>query len=686
MMQKLLVLVALCLVAGGVSATPVNFTEWTPYGDAWKANNDTHTIVKWNATGSHTWLSDGNATIVNKTLVVAGGGGGGGSSAGGGGAGGYNESTDIATSSFITIFVGSGGSGGAPNVRGTNGTFSTFGTLNMTGGGGGGYFKMSGFSGGSGGGGGGRTAAAGGDADYLVPRQGYDGGASQSGDTAGQNAGGGGGGASAVGANGALTIGGYGGNGSTSNITGEPICYSGGGSGFGGAGSNVGSCGGGIGGIETGAIPPTSGTSGLGGGGGGGISGAAGANGGSGVVIISYLKPAQTPPVASFTCTPTSTTLGTPITCTDESSDTPTNWTYYWGDGNVTDGTQNPSYTYPFTGTFSINQTVNNTLGSSWYNRSDYITISNLTSFHQQDIYLTGQYNITFNVKSSTTNLPIANVTILDAVSGQTYHSTTGTGYLTEPAGLIYVTFIADGYQTKQVTYVVDQDETHEVSLTPVSPSPTSNTNTIFIPRLVRLRAVDNWRTPLTPVTITASYISDTLPNNDREYLMSAFGISSSVVDLMLNSSVAMSGVTGIDGSNTFSMFPALTYNLTVTNETMGVHCQQNLAPADTDYVLFCPTDAQKAAVIPLSQTLNRSYIWVTEPNASFVTINASYQDLTGLTSSVLFNVSVVDNNTVIYSKNFGNPGTSLVLDNYTMPNIRGMQIKSYLAYNRSAS
>ena len=401
--------------------------------------------------------------------------------------------------------------------------------------------------------------------------------------------------------------------------------------------------------------------------------------------IGTNLTPPLEPPIASFSCTPTSTTLGTPITCADESSDTPTNWTYYWGDGNVTDGTQNPTYTYPFTGTFSINQTVNNTIGSSWYNRSNYITITNVTSFTQQDIYLTGQYTITFNVKRSTTNLPIANVTVVDAVSGQSYQSTNGTAFLTEPAGLIYVNFIADGYQTKQVTYVVDQDETHEVKLVPSASDPTPNTNVIYSPRLVRLRVVDNWRTPLTPVTITASYIADTLPNNDPTYLQNAFGISSTVAGLMMNSSVAMSGVTGIDGSNTFSMFPALTYNLTVTNETMGVHCQQNLAPADTDYVLFCPTDAQKAAVIPLSQTLNRSYIWVTEPNASFVTINASYQDLTGLTTNVKFNVSVVDNNTVIYSKNFGNPGTSQVLDNYTMPNIRGMQIKSYLAYNRSA-
>lgn len=390
-------------------------------------------------------------------------------------------------------------------------------------------------------------------------------------------------------------------------------------------------------------------------------------------------------PTASFTCAPTSTTLGNSISCTDASTNTPTNWSWSFGDGN-TSILQNPTYTYPFTGTFTINMSANNTVGIDWENKTNYIVVTNATNFHQQDIYLTGQYLITFLITSSTTSLPIANTTVVDSVSGQSYPSTNGTAFLTLPAGLYYVNFIADGYQSRQITYVVDKAETHTVQLTPSVPSPSPNTNTIYVPRLVRLRAVDNWRTPLYPVNISASYIADTLPNHDREYLQSAFGISSSVVDLMLDSSIAMSGTTGVDGSNTFSMFPALTYNLTITNETLGVHCQQNLAPADTDYVLFCPTDAQKAAAVPLSQTLNRSYIWVTEPNASFVTINASYQDLTGLTSSVLFNVSVVDNNTVIYSKNFGNPGTSQVLDNYTMPNIRGMQITSYLAYNRSTS
>jgi hypothetical protein len=56
-----------------------------------------------------------------------------------------------------------------------------------------------------------------------------------------------------------------------------------------------------------------------------------------------YNGSAPVAPVAAFSCTPTSVTIGQSIACTDESSDIPTNWTYYWGDGNVTDGTQNPS-------------------------------------------------------------------------------------------------------------------------------------------------------------------------------------------------------------------------------------------------------------------------------------------------------------------------------------------------------
>jgi PKD repeat protein len=420
---------------------------------------------------------------------------------------------------------------------------------------------------------------------------------------------------------------------------------------------------------------------GSGGGGGGDGTHVSGA-GMSGVLIISYETPTGGNPIlANFTASPNPSSAGNPVTLTDTSTGSPTTWNWTI-DGVITNTTQNAAYIFSSAGTHTIDLNVTNSTGS-FSNLTKTQTVVNASGFNQQDVYMTPHFTVTLNIKDST-NAPIPVVTVTDS-NGQSYTTSNGTAYFTEDAGAVVFYFASTGYVSKAASYIVDEDATHTVQLVTTIPSPVPNTNTIFSPRLVRLRAVDNWRTPLTPVTITASYIADTLPNNDPVYLQNAFGVSESVVSLMMNSSVAMSGVTGIDGSNTFSMFPALTYNITVTNETMGVHCQQNLAPADTDYVLFCPTDAQKAAVIPLSQTLNRSYIWITEPNTSFVTINASYQDPTGLTSNVLFNVTVVDNNTVIYSKNFGNPGTSQVLDNYTMPNIRGMQIKSYLAYNRSA-
>lgn len=372
-------------------------------------------------------------------------------------------------------------------------------------------------------------------------------------------------------------------------------------------------------------------------------------------------------PIASFTCTPTSTTLGTPISCTDASTNSPTNWTYYWGDGNVTDGTQNPSYTYPFTGTFSINQTVNNTIGSSWYNRSNYITITNITSFTQQDIYLAGQYTITFNVKSSTTNLPIANVTVVDSVSGQSYPSTNGTAFLTEPAGLIYVNFIADGYQTKQVTYVVDQDETHEVKLVPGT-TPTGGSQSVwYTPWQVRIRIVDYYGAPLPNTNVTGNYIASTLPSTDPTWLVGAFGVSEAVAADMLNSSMAMTGTTDDNGGLAFTMFKSIQYRLTITNTTSGVASTKTLYPSDQEYVIYVRTAGQVAVNNMLGGVVNSSLPFY-KLNTTHYNLSVIYHDTSGYTTDVVFNVrDWTGGNNVVYTKDLGNPGTSIVTDNYTV-------------------
>jgi len=251
----------------------------------------------------HTFLTSATFTVpagcsLMDVLIV--GGGGGGAAGGGGGAGGliYATSKVLTPGEIFNVVVGTGGTGGdgASSTPGSDGANSYInplsGTLTAIGGGGGGQFNAVGRQGGSGGGAGGRQNKAGGDADYISPRQGYDGGNSEAGNVVGQNASGGGGGASSVGLQGIWTVkGGDGGAGFLCNISGSPVYYAGGGGGsgylvIGGTGTH----GGGNGGSDMlGGINATAGTDGLGGGGGGSQSGVVGKKGGSGIVIIRYL-------------------------------------------------------------------------------------------------------------------------------------------------------------------------------------------------------------------------------------------------------------------------------------------------------------------------------------------------------------------------------------------------------------
>jgi len=266
-----------------------------------------YTVHKFTTVGAST-LTCTNAFTSN-VLVVAGGGGGAacptaGYMSGGGGAGGlvYNPTFVIpATTSPVTIGGGGAGglytgglSGGAVGVSGGN---SVFGTITAYGGGGGGKgltgatdAGANGIAGGSGGGGGGTASGAtptGGDADYISPRQGYDGGNGTS-DSSGFSSGGGG--SSAVGEVGHDYGNSLGGAGTDhSSVFGTGIGVSGvlakGGDGqaaiYADGTANTGNGG-------------TGGKNGVGGGGGAyGYNN--GAIGGSGIVIVRYLTPTTIP-------------------------------------------------------------------------------------------------------------------------------------------------------------------------------------------------------------------------------------------------------------------------------------------------------------------------------------------------------------------------------------------------------
>jgi len=279
------------------------------------------------------------ANNVVSYMVVAGGGGGGVKRAGGGGAGGFREyksptdnytasplngnpgGTEITvTATAFPITVGGGGSSGTgqtpicntANPVNTQGNTSTFSTVSSAGGGAGGGTGTPTGAGGSGGSGGGgvhamtgrpspaSNAGGAGNTPSVSPAQGFAGGAACQPEPAGQ--GGGGGGATTVGADGGdgqTAPKGAGGSGATTQITGSPVSYAGGGGS--GARPNGRQGSGGTGGGGPGANdapkpngdPSSSGTAGTvntGGGGGASadINGAVSGAGGSGIVVIRY--------------------------------------------------------------------------------------------------------------------------------------------------------------------------------------------------------------------------------------------------------------------------------------------------------------------------------------------------------------------------------------------------------------
>ena len=265
-------------------------------------------IPKWTNVKPLTPSTDcaGNQILssVVKTLVVAGGGSGGASTGGGGGAGGllYVDTSSVAVGSYV-VTVGAGGNATAGQALGVSGTSSSFNNIITTGGGGGSYSP-------TGGGGGQNGGSGGGGQNYNVVQppgagvvgQGFAGGAG------GTNNGGGGGGAGGAGlVNMVLNIGGNGGPGTQSYISGSSVYYSGGG---GGGNGGAGGIGGGAKSVTGNGGIGQPGVANTGGGGSGGwdYTGGTGGAGGTGIVIISY--PVNSGMSTSASGTYTSSTSG----------------------------------------------------------------------------------------------------------------------------------------------------------------------------------------------------------------------------------------------------------------------------------------------------------------------------------------------------------------------------------------
>ncbi len=80
-------------------------------------------------------------------------------------------------------------------------------------------------------------------------------------------------------------------------------------------------------------------------------------------------------PVAAFTGSPTSGDMPLNVGFTDQSSGSPTGWSWTFGDGGSSSA-QNPSHTYTAAGSYTVSLTASNAAGSNGETKTAYITVT----------------------------------------------------------------------------------------------------------------------------------------------------------------------------------------------------------------------------------------------------------------------------------------------------------------------
>ena len=102
------------------------------------------------------------------------------------------------------------------------------------------------------------------------------------------------------------------------------------------------------------------------------------------ILVISFLvfscaaeedPPEGDAPVAAFSADKVAVTTGEAIQFTDSSTETPTSWSWDFGDSN-TSTSQNPTNSYDTEGTYSVSLTATNEFGSDEVTMTDYINVT----------------------------------------------------------------------------------------------------------------------------------------------------------------------------------------------------------------------------------------------------------------------------------------------------------------------
>ena len=392
---------------------------------------------------------------------------------------------------------------------------------------------------------------------------------------------------------------------------------------------------------------------------------------------------ALAPPVASFTSNVTSGGIPLPVQFTDTTSNTPTSWLWTFGDTGATSTSQNPSHTFTTAGNWSVSLKATNAAGNNTV--IHYINATTLSGFTRQDLVMAPQYTLTINFVDSSTNNPIPVVKVVNAADGTSVNTTTGTytgtfGYTT---AVLYC--YSDGYQAESVSYIMTGDRTETVQLIKSS-TQTQGQSVWWTPHTVQLTIMSTYGKRLYNVNVTAMYNQSTMPEN---WITDMYGVQSTVSSQMVNKTLLMSGITGSDGTITFTMLGSIGYDFYLTSSTYELDNYYVFAyPSDSMLNLYVIANGQNLPTAGNSTytALQGSGCVITMPNTSWYNATVYYQDTAGLTTQVNESVWFRSNNTVIAEHDVSNPGTAMITFSTLVPNVKGRQYGCGYNFTRSGT
>jgi hypothetical protein len=278
-----------------------------------------------------------------------------------------------------------------------------------------------------------------------------------------------------------------------------------------------------------------------------------------------------------------------------------------------------------------------------------------------------GQYAITFLINDADGNL-LSGATVTDSNGQSNTTGANGVTTLTEPFGTIVVNAGASGYYGKTMSYVVDSDASHTLTLTKSATTP--GQNTWWTPHTVQVTVMDLYGARLYNVAISATYNQSSMPTS---WLNELYGIQGTAAADMINNTLVMQGTTGSDGTITFTMLGSLKYDFNLQSAAYGINVNRSLFPSDS-MVNFYVTPAGQQLPTGNNNTyssLNGTRYYFFEPNASYGTMCIDYQDTSGNTYWVNETWQFQNNKSIFYFTNF-TPGTTLSTNCYTMQNVKG--------------